>query len=39
VLEFQQRNKAVIAGIFEAGGNAAAAPDAAEVERLFEPIG
>ena len=39
MLELQQRKKALAAGIYEAGGNAAAALDAADIERLFEPLG
>lgn len=39
MLELQQRKKVLGAGIFEAGGNAAAALDAADIERLFEPLG
>ena len=39
MLELQQRKKALAAGIYEASGNAAAALDAADIERLFEPLG
>jgi superfamily II DNA or RNA helicase len=39
MLELQQRKKALAAGIYEAGGNAAAALDAADIERLFQPLG
>jgi len=39
MLELQQRKKALAAGIYEAGGNAAAALDAAEIHPLFEPLG
>jgi hypothetical protein len=39
MLELQQRKKALAAGIFEAGGNAAAALDATDIEGLFEPLG
>jgi SNF2 family DNA or RNA helicase len=39
MLELQQRKKALAAGIYEAGGNDAAALDAADIERLFEPLG
>jgi superfamily II DNA or RNA helicase len=39
MLELQQRKKALAAGIYEAGGNAAAALEAADIERLFEPLG
>ncbi len=39
MLELQQRKKALAAGIFEAGGSAAAALEAADIERLFEPLG
>ena len=39
MLELQQRKKALAAGIFEAGGNAASALAAADIERLFEPLG
>jgi superfamily II DNA or RNA helicase len=39
MLELQQRKKALAAGIYEAGGNAAAALDATDIERLFEPLG
>jgi len=39
MLELQQRKKALAAGIYEAGGNAATALDAADIERLFEPLG
>ena len=35
----QQRKKALAAGVYEAGGNAAAALDEADIERLFEPLG
>ena len=35
MLELQQRKKARAAGIYEAGGNAAAALNAADIERLF----
>jgi superfamily II DNA or RNA helicase len=38
MLELQQRKKALAAGIYEAGGNAAAALDAADIERLFQPL-
>ena len=39
MLELQQRKKALAAGIYEASGNAAAALEAADIERLFEPLG
>jgi hypothetical protein len=39
MLELQQRKKALAAGIYEAGGNAAGALEAADIERLFEPLG
>jgi superfamily II DNA or RNA helicase len=39
MLELQQRKKALAAGIYEVGGNAAAALGAADLERLFEPLG
>jgi superfamily II DNA or RNA helicase len=39
MLELQQRKKALAAGIYEAGGNAAAALDATDIERLFQPLG
>jgi len=39
MLELQQRKKALAAGIYEAGGSAAASLDAADIERLFEPLG
>jgi superfamily II DNA or RNA helicase len=39
MLELQQRKKALAAGIYEAGGNAATALDAADIERLFQPLG
>ncbi len=39
MLELQQRKKALAAGIYEAGGSAAAALGAADIERLFEPLG
>jgi hypothetical protein len=39
MLELQQRKKALAEGIYEAGGNAAAALDAADIERLFQPLG
>src|SRR6266850_2475906 len=39
MLELQQRKKALAAGIFEAGGNAATALDATDIERLFRPLG
>ena len=39
MLELQQRKKALAAGIYEGGGNAAAALQAADIERLFEPLG
>jgi len=39
MLELQQRKKALAAGIYEAGGNSAAALDVADIERLFEPLG
>jgi superfamily II DNA or RNA helicase len=38
MLELQQRKKALAAGIYEGDGNAAAALDAADIERLFEPL-
>jgi SNF2 family DNA or RNA helicase len=38
MLELQQRKKALAAGIYEGGGNAAAALDAADIERLFQPL-
>jgi hypothetical protein len=38
MLELQQRKKALAGGIYGADGNAAAALDAADIERLFEPI-
>jgi superfamily II DNA or RNA helicase len=39
MLELQQRKKALAAGVFAEGGNAAAALDAADIARLFEPLG
>ena len=39
MLELQQRKKALAAGIYEASGRAAAALDAADIERLFQPVG
>ncbi len=39
MLELQQRKKALASGIYEAGGSAAAALGAADLERLFEPLG
>jgi SNF2 family DNA or RNA helicase len=39
MLELQQRKKALAEGIYEAGGNAAGALEAADIERLFEPLG
>jgi SNF2 family DNA or RNA helicase len=39
MLELQQRKKALAAGVYEAGGNSAAALNAADIERLFEPLG
>jgi hypothetical protein len=39
MLESQQRKKALAAGIYQAGGNAAAALAAADIERLFTPLG
>ena len=39
MLELQQRKKALAAGIYEPGGNAGAALEAADIERLFEPLG
>jgi SNF2 family DNA or RNA helicase len=39
MLELQQRKKALAAGIYEAGGNAAAALAAADIEHLFAPLG
>jgi SNF2 family DNA or RNA helicase len=39
MLELQQRKKTLAAGIYEAGGNAAAALDATDIERLFQPLG
>ena len=39
MLELQERKKALAAGIYDAGGNAAAALQAADIERLFEPLG
>jgi hypothetical protein len=39
MLELQPRQKALAAGIDEVGGNAAAALDAADIERLFQPLG
>jgi SNF2 family DNA or RNA helicase len=39
MLDLQQRKKALAAGIFEAGVGAAAVLEAADIERLFEPLG
>jgi hypothetical protein len=39
MLELHQRRKALAADIFETGGNAAAALDATDIERLFQPLG
>jgi SNF2 family DNA or RNA helicase len=39
MLELQRCKKALVAEIYEAGGNAAAALDAAYIQRLFEPLG
>src|SRR4029077_3383892 len=39
MLELQQRKKALAEGIYEAVGNAAAARDAADIERLLQPLG
>jgi superfamily II DNA or RNA helicase len=39
MLELQQRKKALAAGIYEAGGSSGAALGAADIERLFEPLG
>jgi hypothetical protein len=39
MLELQQRKKALAAGIYVAGASAAAALDAADIERLFQPLG
>ena len=39
MLELQQRKKALAAGIYQAGGNAAAALAAADIEHLFTPLG
>jgi SNF2 family DNA or RNA helicase len=39
MLELQQRKKALAAGIYDGGGNAAAALGAADIERIFEPLG
>ncbi|MBV8088751.1 MAG: SWF/SNF helicase family protein, partial [Alphaproteobacteria bacterium] len=39
MLELQQRKKALAEGIYEAGGNAGAGLEAADIEHLFEPIG
>jgi superfamily II DNA or RNA helicase len=38
MLELQQRKKALVAGIYDAGGNTAAGLEAADIERLFEPL-
>jgi SNF2 family DNA or RNA helicase len=38
MLELQQRKKGLAAGIYEEGGNTAAALEAADIERLFEPL-
>jgi hypothetical protein len=35
----QRRKEALVAGNYEAGGRAAAALDAADIERLFRPLG
>ncbi len=39
MLELQARKKALAAGIYDAGGKTAAALEAADIERLFEPLG
>jgi superfamily II DNA or RNA helicase len=39
MLELQQRKKALAAGIYEAGGNAGASLEPADIEHLFEPVG
>jgi hypothetical protein len=39
MLELQQRKEALAAGVYEAGGSGGAAPEAADIERLFEPLG
>jgi SNF2-related domain/Helicase conserved C-terminal domain/SWIM zinc finger len=39
MLELQQRKKDLVAGIYEAGGNAAGVLGPADIERLFEPLG
>jgi hypothetical protein len=39
MLESQQRKKVLAAEIYDGGGNAAAPLDAADIERLFEPLG
>src|SRR3984893_18224220 len=39
MLELQERKRALAAGIYEGGGNAAAALEAADIQRLFEPLG
>ena len=39
MLELEQHKKALAPGIYEAGGNAAAALEAIDIERPFEPLG
>ena len=39
MLELQQRKKALAAGIYEAGGSTGTSLEAADIERLFEPLG
>jgi SNF2 family DNA or RNA helicase len=39
MLELQQRKKALAAGIYQAAGGTGAGLEAADIERLFEPLG
>jgi hypothetical protein len=39
MLELQQRKKALATGIYDAAGSATTALEAADIERLFEPVG
>ncbi len=39
MIELQQRKKALAAGIYEAGGSAAASLAAGDIEHLFAPLG
>jgi hypothetical protein len=39
MIELQQRKKALAAGIYQSAGSTGAGLEAADIERLFEPLG